>query len=311
MPQVAPLAGSQSHPTPSPFKIPATPARQRPGPRLGSFKADPTKPFAMIDCTGDNIVITPAKRPPTAEGRLSQIVSTRASTANASPVMSQSTLTNALNDSDIDPSEFSSQVNADPMLASGSESMADILHPVGSTTTTQDRRVSGSSQSVFFPLDAMGDINALHPSDDHDYEDNDGEDLLNVEDFIDFGVDSSENEGDGLETTLPTPLSTSPTGRARNVRSGTPPLNKPSTNDLMAHFDKGVIGTFRRSQNQQQQQSHRLHNGLLLNNHAFKSGRHVLSNSPISSPKKRKMSGGFAPAGSFGPVTKRRLMHYR
>jgi len=274
---------------------------------MGSFKADPTKPFAMIDSTGDNILITPARRPSRADGTYSQVPSTRTSTANASPVLSHPALATPMNDSDYDMRDFSKQVPADPMLAAGSQSMADVLLPIGPTSHT--RTSSQASGDVFYPMDRMGDVNAVYAVDDQE-DDDDDEGLLNVEDFIDFGVDSSDDDAEGaLATSLPTPISTSPT-RA-HVRPKMPSPNNATAHDLMAHLDKGIAGVFRQGQNQHQQRSRGPSGGLSLSMHAFKKVRHVPANSPLSPPKKRKMSGGFAPAGPFGPATKRRLMNHR
>lgn len=301
-----PSAGPSS--APSPFKIPITPVRQIRGPRIGSFKTDPTKPFAMIDSTGDNILITPARRPPRADGTYSHVPSTRTSTANASPVLSHPALATPINDSDLDMSDFSNQVPADPMLAAGSESMADILFPIGPTNHT--RHSSQASGDVFYPMDRMGDVNAVYVADDQDDDDDDDEGLLNVEDFIDFGVDSSDDDArEDLDTSLPTPSSTSPTGV--HVRPKTPSPNQSAAQDLMAHLDKGIAGVFRQGQNQHQQWSRRPSGTLSLSKQAFKKGRLAPANSPVSPPKKRRFSGGFAPAGPFGPATKRRLMNHR
>lgn len=299
MPSARPLSAL------SPFKVPATPVRQSHGPRMGSFKANLTKPFAVIDATGDNMLITPARRPPRADGTYSQVASTRTSTANASPVLSHPALATPVNDSDFDESDFASQVPADPMLTAGSEAMADVLLPIGPTSRT--RNTSLMSGDVFYPADGVGDVNAIFAADDQDDDDNDDEDLLNVEDFIDFGVDSSDedNEGD-MDSSLPTPISTSPTGA--HVRSKMPSPNNSAAHDLMKHFDRGIAGAFRQGQHQHQQRSRRLSGGMSLSRQAFKTGRHAPVNSQLSPPKKRKTSGGFAPAGSFGPNTKRRLM---
>lgn len=300
-----PSAGPSS--APSPFKVPATPVRQFSGPRIGSFKTDPTKPFAMIDSTGDNILITPARRPSRADGTYSQVPSTRTSTANASPVLSHPALATPVYDSDLEMSDFSPQMPADPMLAAGSESMADILLPIGPTSHT--RHSSQASGDVFYPMDRMGDVNAVYAADDQE-DDDDDEGLLNVEDFIDFGVDSSDDEAGGdVDTSLPTPISTSPTGAHVRPKISSP--NNPAPHDLMAHFDKGIAGVFRQGQNQHHQRSRRLSGGLSLSKQAFKKGRLAPANSPVSPPKKRKISGGFAPAGPFGPAAKRRLMNHR
>jgi len=268
---------------------------------MGSFKANPTKPYAMIDCTGDNIVITPAKRPARVNGTLSQMASTRASTANASPVVSQPTLATK---TDVDFSDFSNRAAIDPMLAPGSKAMADILRPVGRTTQSQ-RSSHASSMSVFFPMDSLHDVNALYASDDEvdedqDDEDNDGGNLLDFEDLIDYDVISSDDDDLAPDTSLPTPTSASVLDQSTHTQPKTPSPQTPSTDELMAHFDKGVIGAFRQGQNQHQHQSHP---------QAFRSGRQGLTNS-LSPSSKRKMSGGFAPAGALEPFPKRRLVHH-
>ena len=154
-------------------------------------------------------------------------------------------------------------------------------------------------------MDGMEDINALYAAGQVD-EDNDDEEMLNVEDFIDFGVDSSENEADGLDTALPTPISTSPTGVTRHHQSKVPPPQSPSPNELMAHFDQDVIDAFRQGPNQQHQHPHRSHNGSSFKSHAMYSGRRASANSPVVPPKKGKMSGG-----SSGPPSKKRLISRR
>lgn len=276
---------------------------------MGSFKVDLTKPFAMVDSTGGNLLITPAKRPPRVDGTNSHVPSTRTSTAAASPTVSHHALATPLNDSDIDMSDFSSQLPTDPMLAAGSESMADIFFSMGPKSHT--RNSSQASGDVFYPMEHMGGVHAVYAADDQDddEDDNDDEDLLNVEDFIDFGVDTSDDDaGNDIDTSLPTPISTSPT--AAHARPKVPSPNHLVAHDLMAHFDKGIAGVFRQGQDQKLQRSRRLSGGLSLSQQAFKKGRHAPANSPTSPPKKRKMSGGFAPMGSFGPAPKRRLMQH-
>ena len=233
--------------------------------------------------------------------------SARTSTANASPTLSQSTFAGTYNNSDIDFSEFSSQVPADPMLAPGSESIADVLLPIGPITRPQDR--PRSLTSVFYPMGDMDDIDALCSADDQNDDHNDGEDLLNVEDFIDFGRDSSDDDTMALDTVLPTPSSTSSTAARTQIQPRIPSPTNASNNDLMAHFDKGVIGAFRQGQNQHH--SHRPHAGISLNRHAFKSARQALANPSVNLPRKRRVSGGFAPAESLQSIAKRRMMQQR
>ena len=286
---------------PSPFKVPATPSRHSKGPRLGTFTTNSTRSYAMIDSTGDNLIVKEAKR---TNLDLNRVSSNRTSTANASPTLSQSTFAGTYDDSEFDCSEFSSHVPAaDPMLAPGSESMADVLLPIGPTTKPQDHR---SISSVFYPLESVDDVNTLYSAADENNDDNDNEYLF--EEFIDFGGDSSGDDAMTLETVLPTPTSTSPTAVPTQIQPKLPSPTKASNDDLMAHFDKGVIGAFRQGQNQYH--SHRSHTGVSLNRHAFKSARQSPTSPSVGLPTKRKMSGGFAPAGSLQSIPKRRMMQH-
>lgn len=299
--QIASLAA------PSPFKVPATPVRYRRGPRMGSWTVDRTKPFAMIDCTGDNMVIVPAKRPAPA-GDFSI-----ASTANASPVATQPTLATTIDDSEIDYSDFSFHV--DPMLASEPDVMPSTLFPTAPSSQVQDQTFASSS--VFFPMDDIGDVNAVYAMDDQDDDDDDDDDeeLLNVEDFIDFGV-SSEDEGDedqGLleNTSLPTPASTSPTGTGAHLQSKTPSPGNSSAQNLLKHLDKGVISAFCRGPTQHQAQPRRPQSGSSPNSQAFKGGRNAAAHTSLSSQKKRKLSDTFGGRPSFGVAAKKRLLNRR
>lgn len=289
----------------SPFKVPATPLRYRRGPRMGSWTVDRTKSFAMIDCTGDNMVIVPAKRPAPA-GDFSI-----ASTANASPIATQPTLATAIDDSEIDYSDFSFHV--DPMLASEPDVMPSTLFPTAPSSQVQDRTFTSSS--VFFPMDDIGDVNAVYAMDDQDDDDDDDEELLNVEDFIDFGVSSEdeEDEDQGLleNTSLPTPASTSPTGTGAHLRSKTPSPGNSSAQHLLKHFDKGMISPFRRGQPHHQAQPRRLQSGSSLNNQAFKGERHAAAHTSLSSQKKRRLSDTFGGRPSFGVAAKKRLLNRR
>lgn len=67
---------SQNHEsirTSAPANISATySAGARWGPRMGSWVADPTKPIAIIDHTGNSLIILPAKRPAKTSGHLNE-----------------------------------------------------------------------------------------------------------------------------------------------------------------------------------------------------------------------------------------------
>lgn len=292
---------------PSPFKVPTIPATPRRGPRMGSWVADRTKPFAMIDCTGDNMVIVPAKRPARAINTPTRWDFSMVSTANTSPINPQHNW--PMDDSEVDFTDFSA-LNTDPMLASEPDVMPSTLLPTAPSSQAQDQTLASSS--VFFPVDEMGDFGSMFPVDDQNVDEDDDEDLLRVEDFIDFGV-SSEDEGDERDeepvfadtTTPPTPASSSPTGT--DARRQSQPVTS-SSQDLLKHLDKGYVGSFRRSQPYHQAHLRRPQGGLSLNSHAFRGGRITAGHSSLVAQKKRKLSDSF---GSRPALGKRKLSNRR
>jgi hypothetical protein len=272
---------------------------------MGSWTVDRTKPFAMIDSTGDNMVIVPAKRPARA-GDFSI-----SSTANTSPTTSQPWLASAIDETGIDYSDFS--FHDDPMLASEPDVMPSTLPLTAPSSQIQDQAFASSSD--FFPMDAIGDVNAVYAVDDQDDDGDDDEGMLNVNDFIDFGV-STDDEGDGDQglpenASLPSPASTSPLGTGANPQYKTPSSGRNSAQHLLKHFDKGMISAFRRGQSHHQAQLRRPQSGSSLNSQAFKGGRHAAAHNSLSSQKKRKLSDTFGGRPSFGVGTKKRLLNRR
>jgi len=269
----------------------------------------------MIDSTGDNMVIIPAKRPAKINTAFGQVGSTRTSTACPSPITPQPRLASAVDDSDADFNDFSSQVIKDPMLGSGPDVIS--FAPPPSIASSQGHDQTFADASVFFPMDSMGDFSAIYEVDDqHDDDDDDDEALLNVEDFIDFGVDSSDDDAEEDEdaiarATLPTPHSTSPTVLPSQIPAKTPSPDNTSTSDLLKHFDKGVIGAFRRSPPNHQQHLRRSQARPSLNKHAFKGGRYSAADAQLGLQKKRKLSGTFGPHPSYAAVAKRKLAKHR
>ncbi|KAK4697260.1 hypothetical protein P7C71_g788, partial [Lecanoromycetidae sp. Uapishka_2] len=266
---------------PSPFKMPGAPASSSLGPRLGTFKVNPNKPCAMVDSSGKKMLIIRAKHPTRNNTPILQGLSTKISTACPSPITSPRTLAGGLSDNDIEHSGFSSRALHNPMLASGPNVPSFPLPSSGNSNQSHDQTlIEPPHPSVFLPQDSLGEFKALFEDGD------DGEALLNVTDFIDFGVDSSVDEEDGDEhdedaiarATLPTPLSTSPTVVPNQIPTKTPSPDSSSTNQLLKHLDKGVIGSFRRGQSSHQQHSHRPQAGPPLNKQAFKGGRHAAAN---------------------------------
>ncbi len=284
---------------------------------MGSWKVDRTKPCAMIDSTGDNMVIIPAKRPARINTMLGQAGSTATSTTCPSPVTPRPTLPSALDDSEVGYNDFSSQVVKDPMFGSCPDVTSLARPPSVVSSRVQEQEFADAS--VFFPMDSMGNVSALYALDDqNDDDDDDDEALLNVEDFIDFGVDSSDSDDDDDEeakdedaiarATLPTPLSTSPTVVPNQIPAKTPSPDSSSTNDLLENFEKGVIGAFRRGQPNHQQRSRRpSRTEPSLNKQAFKGGRYSAANTQLGAQKKRKLSDSFSPRPSHAGVAKRKI----
>lgn len=201
----------------------------------------------------------------------------------------------------------------DPVLGPGS----DIVAASASLPTGNNRRPSMDQwlalSTVFLPKDAMGNVSSFFEDDNMNDDDDDDDALLNIDDFIDFGDDSSE-DGDqaaGNNSTIASPVTVE---SPREVQLKTPlPDTTMAPDDYMKHFDKHkhMVSAFRRSQPHHQLQSRR-HGNLSLNSYALKGGRQAVANAPMGPQKKRKMSGSFGHRPSFGiPAAKRRITHHR
>lgn len=295
------------------FGFPGTPAGYRRGPRMGTWTVDSTKPCAVIDSTGENMIICPATRPSKPDNMPVSIANTTISTANASPIVSQPPLATAPDDNGIDPSGFSSQASMyeynDPVLGPGSDMVAASapLSTGHSRQPSKDDLFSGSS--VFLPMDAMGNVSSLFGVEDLNDDEDDDDALLNIDDFIDFGDDSSD-DGDqavGDDSALTSPVTA---GGPGPVQLKTP--SPDTSDDLMKHLDKHIVSAFRRGQPHQQPQSRPRHGNMPLKSYALKGGRQAAVNCPSGPQKKRKMSGNFSHHPSLGvPAAKKRMIHHR
>lgn len=282
-------------PAKAPLRTPRTPAGYRRGPRMGTWIVDSTKPCVVIDSSANSI----------------------GNTAKASPIISQPPLGTALDDSGIDPSGFSSQASIyeynDPVLGPGSDIMAASapLPPGHSQQPSEYDWLAASS--VFLPKNAMGNAISFFKEDDlHDDDDDDDDALLNIDDFVDFGDDSSE-DGDqaaGDDSAFVSPVTAEGPGR---VQLKTPSPDATMAPDgLMNHLDKNkhMASAFGHGHPHHQPQSRPRHGNLSLNSYALKGGRQA--NSPMGPQKKRKMSGSFGHRPSLGiPAAKRRMIHHR
>lgn len=215
----------------------SAPHRRR-GPILGTFIADPSKPVALVDNTGKHLVIIPAY----ASSRhdwLESATNSICGTANNSP---RATMMHVVDESDTDAVTSPNGMKTGPMLSSGANLMMTAL---GNDATPGGQ--------------AMGPPEAFYPSrtfpGDSSYEDDDIDDdeaMLNVDDFIDFGDGSSDEETDkGFDDDLTTsPMATS---SVQGVSTPTPSrVGNDSAERFLNHLDRGIVTAFRRHHNRYQ-----------------------------------------------------------
>lgn len=211
---------------------------------MGSFVPDPNKPVALVDGTGKHLVIIPAY----ASSRhdwLDSAANSIPGTANNSP---RATTMHLIDESDTDALASPNHADFSPMLASGANLMMTAL----------GNDIAPGGQ-------VMGPPEAFYPSRDltidSSFEDDDDEDPesgLNVEDFIDFGNGSSDDDMDEKpfddELTSPAVTSTVP---ITGAESPTPTRaaesqQANSAERFLNHLDRGIVTAFRRNHNRYQ-----------------------------------------------------------
>ncbi|EKV16273.1 RTA1 like family protein [Penicillium digitatum] len=215
---------------------------RRRGPIMGTFVADPHKPVALVDCTGKHLVIIPAY----ASSRhdwLDSAANSMPGTANTSP---RQTTLQLVDESDTDALASPNQVDFSPMLASSANLMMTALG--------NDLNPGGQ---------VMGPPEAFYPSQDftidssfEEDEEDDPESALNVDDFIDFGNGSSDEDEDmGKQFDDDAMGSPMPFAKSR----GTPTPSRKSESQaanseerFLNHLDKGIVTAFRRNHNRYQ-----------------------------------------------------------
>ncbi|OJJ36574.1 hypothetical protein ASPWEDRAFT_50035 [Aspergillus wentii DTO 134E9] len=220
------------------------PASRRRGPVMGTFVADPNKPVALVDCTGKHLVIIPAY----ASSRhdwLESATNSISGTANNSP---RATTMHLIDESDTDALASPNHADFSPMLASSANLMMTAL----------GNDIAPGGQ-------VMGPPEAFYPSRDfaidssfEDDDDEDPESALNVDDFIDFGDGSSDEESDSKpfeDDALASPMAPAPMQPA----AGTPTPNRfgeaqpeTSAERFLNHLDRGIVTAFRRNHNRYQ-----------------------------------------------------------
>lgn len=211
---------------------------------MGTFVADPNKPVALVDCTGKHLVIIPAYSS-SRHDWLESASNSISGTANNSP---RATTLHLVDESDTDALASPNHADFSPMLASSANLMMTAL----GNDLTPGGQVMGPPEAFYPSRDFTID------SSFEDDDDEDPEESLNVEDFIDFGNGSSDEEiGDkGFESdalTSPLAASTVP------IAEGTPTPNRmaephqgSSAERFLNHLDQGIVTAFRRNHNRYQ-----------------------------------------------------------
>lgn len=220
---------------------------RRRGPIMGTFVADPHKPVALVDCTGKHLVIIPAY----ASSRhdwLESAANSIPGTANNSP---RQTTLQLIDESDTDALASPNQTHFSPMLASSANLMMTAL----GNDLTPGGQVMGPPEA-FYPSQ---DFNIDSSFEDDD--DDDPEAALNVDDFIDFGNGSSDEEEEDTDKPFEDEALISPMAggsAAQPMGSPTPTRHSESqqassnAERFLNHLDKGIVTAFRRNHNRYQ-----------------------------------------------------------
>ena len=281
---------------------------------MGTWIVDSTKPSAVIDSTGENMIIRPATRPSTSNNMSVSIANSIASTVNASPIVAQQKFATLPGNNSTDPSGFSVNMYDynDPVLGPGSDIVAASAPLPTGHSRQPSMAHSFTAPSVFLPMDAMGDVGSFFEDDSLQDDDDEDDALLNIDDFIDFGDDSSMDEDQAAcdDSSLTSPVTAE---RPGPVQLKTPsPDTVMASEDLMKHLDKHIVSAFRRGQPHHQSQPRSRHGNMALNSYALKGKRQATANTPTSPQRKRKMSGSLGHRPSFGvPAAKKRMIHHR
>lgn len=217
------------------------------------------------------------------------------------------------------PSRNSSIVEASPMISNSGNimmsAMADFGDPFGGMNNGWNTWIGGQAlgpPEAFYPftsINADGTL-AQDSSSAYDEDDLDDEDLLDVNDFITFGDDDTDDENNEVEQSSDADATSTPAPSSTPARPTTA-RSEDQVHPLLDHFDKGVVGSFRRNQNRHQ---------LLTRNSAsreslafggthlegtirgVKSGRLHHANTPITPARKAKTLKPVVPSSPASPL---------
>lgn len=220
------------------------PSRRR-GPVMGTFIADPSKPVALVDSTGKHLVIIPAY----ASSRhdwLDSASNSICGTVNNSP---KATTMQLVDESDSETLVSPKQAASSPMLSSSANLMMAAL----GNDAASGGQVMGPPEAFYPSRDFTIDSSFEEEEDDDD----DPEASLNVEDFINFGDGSSDDED--MSKAFEDDMLASPMVASSVREAGTPTPNRAqdstqasSAERFLNHLDRGIVTAFRRNHNRYQ-----------------------------------------------------------
>jgi len=269
-------------------------------PTLGSFTVDQSKDLAVIDHKAKNMLVWKAQRKSrTIEGGRSRADSTGSFSQQG-------------------PSESESDIGftpVDPMLSSPANNVVPNFH-----SSRTNRVGSGLSNEIlgpeeaFFPFVTMNNDGTFGGDDNDVFDDDFFSDAdLNIEDFINFGeVSSDEEQNEASQEQGEDPSSNStaaedddrektpqPTPKFTAVKPRIPSTPvQPSSDSLLHHFDRNVASSFRRNAER--------HKSWMRSpiTAGIKGGRFEIANNNTISPMRRRKGMPATPSSqlqSMGP----------
>jgi hypothetical protein len=212
------------------------------------------------------------------------------------------------------PARINRMIDSSPMISNSGNIMMSAMADFGDPFNFGNQFLGGQAlgpPEAFYPftsIDADGRL-AQDSSSAYDEDDMSDDDPWNVEDFLEFGEEESDND-QGVDAEQ---SSDSPGG---DVPSSTPA--RPTTarsedqvHPLLDHFDKGVVGSFRRNQNRHQLLTRNVASrdslafgGTHLDGtiRGVKSGRLHHANTPITPARKSKNLKPVVPSSPASPL---------
>lgn len=297
----APEQGANSRAT----QLRSVPPSRRKGPIMGSWAIDRSQAVAVIDNTGKRMVLIPARVP---RSMMSSHLWSNGSASSSSSI-AQSSPQNS----------FCTLARTDSEMTENSQNLVD---PMDIMTNGVFRTAAGNELFIGSPLLGQrrplysvqyGDKSQVRDLENEDAdadEESDGEDMLNIEDFIDFGDTSdSDAEQEGLgDVSMASFSKASTSGSAAPITATR--LNVSGNASMLSHLGHGKVTAFRRHQNSYRQASglpqHPAMRASIMDNNALQAGRANIANSPITPPRKRRQSkGGARDGGIYAAVSRR------